>query len=683
MRCIEMETLEKVLAGQKSGELSGPIGKVLVECEHISQEDLDAALHYQLVEELLEIFYWSDVGYEFYSVPPEQALRDRADRLTRVDGGEDANRILLDVTKIIDDIDKFNQATPSMKDVYEIIGDREKYVAEHEVEDCVVELLDLIDGEHDMGEVLKAIRLSRLDAMELFYHFKSIDLIRAKNSFELIMLSENRRNSFSAAKRARLYERAAELGAEGFEISLRTAEAYEELEQFEKAADHYLAHAKSVEESGTDEDAVEAIAKAIELRPERTDVLEFRASLLHRLGKNEEAAEDLLRLAGLRRARKEHALAEQALDTALQLTPENEEIRLARIAVIEEIGETSRAARACLELACLRELAKELEGAFEMARRAVSMEPGAIRFRTALANLLTRAEKNDEAADALGEIVPIVLERAAGNHGRVILVLTALRARLDDLSARTSGAMEKIAEGWIELDEKDEALEVLSDAGEARIAQGLLEEAERAFRRTVEISPDDDDLAETLALVQARNGAKEHALARLRGIAGRLQKQENTERAEKVYREMLRIDPFCPDAVLQLARMKVDAGEKKEAAAGLHRVGDLYKVTDNLEEAVTHLDEACRLDPGNPAYVRDLADALGRALKTEKSMETYDALLAMLRARSEHTGVIDLARRMLESDADHKVALEAMMDAYSGLGEELRSRVKGSAAEVT
>ncbi|MEN8150589.1 MAG: DUF4388 domain-containing protein, partial [Planctomycetota bacterium] len=73
MRCIEMETLEKVLAGQKSGELSGPIGKVLVECEHISQEDLDAALHYQLVEELLEIFYWSDVGYEFYSVPPEQA----------------------------------------------------------------------------------------------------------------------------------------------------------------------------------------------------------------------------------------------------------------------------------------------------------------------------------------------------------------------------------------------------------------------------------------------------------------------------------------------------------------------------------------------------------------------------------------------------------------------------------
>ncbi len=56
--------------------------------------------------------------------------------------------------------------------------------------------------------------------------------------------------------------------------------------------------------------------------------------------------------------------------------------------------------------------------------------------------------------------------------------------------------------------------------------------------------------------------------------------------------------------------------------------------------------------------------------------------LAMLRARSEHTGVIDLARRMLEHDPDHKVALEAMMDAYSGLGEDLRGRVKGSAAEV-
>ena len=34
MRALEMETLEEVLAKQKSGELKGPIGKVLVELAH-------------------------------------------------------------------------------------------------------------------------------------------------------------------------------------------------------------------------------------------------------------------------------------------------------------------------------------------------------------------------------------------------------------------------------------------------------------------------------------------------------------------------------------------------------------------------------------------------------------------------------------------------------------------------
>jgi len=681
MRTLEMTTLQEVLADQKNGKVEGPLGKILVERGHITQEDLDAALHYQLVEELLEVFYWNDVAYEFYSVPPDEALRGRAGRLTRVDGSEEAHRILLDVTKIIDDIEKFNNATPSLKDVYEIVGDREKYIEEHEVADYVLELLDLIDGERDMGEVLKALRLSRLDAMELFYHLKSIGMIRDKSSFELLMLAENRRNSFPAAKRARLYERAAELGVEGFEISIRTAQAYEELEQYDKAADHYFAHAKGMEEQGTLEEAVEAASKAIKLRPERADILQYRAGLLEKLGKKKDAAADLVLLARLLRGRKQFSFAEKALLHALALTPEDESIRIARIETIEDSGESRRAAQASLELAVRRDRAGNLPGAFEMMERAVSAEPRAIRFRTAQANLLTRAEKNAEAADALGEIVPIVMDRTSRYPERGIRVLTALRGRLEDLRARTSEAMEKIAEGLLSFGRKEEALKVLADAGEARIAHGHLVLAQEAYRRAVDLAPEDLDMAETLALVQARNGAKEHALARLRGIASQFWKRGKLERAERAYREMLRLDPFSPDALLELARLKADKGLKKEAAAGLYQIGHLYKVTGNLEDAVTYLDEACRLDPGNPGYVRGLAEALGQALKTEAAMDSFDALLAMLRARSDHTGVIDLAMKMLEQDPAHQEAAEAMMDAYRALGDDVRTRVNEKTGE--
>jgi len=327
-------------------------------------------------------------------------------------------------------------------------------------------------------------------------------------------------------------------------------------------------------------------------------------------------------------------------------------------------------------MAVRRDRADDFGGAVEMSERAVKAAPKSIRFRTALANLLTRGEKNAAAADALGEIVPIVLERTPRNPDRGIRVLTALRDRIENLNARTSEAMEKIAEGLVTLGRKDEALQVLSDAGEARIAHGHLVLAEKAYRRAVELAPEDLDIAETLALVQARNGAKEHALARLRGIASQFWKRGKLDRAERAYREMLRLDPFCPDALLELARLKADKGLKKEAAAGLFQIGHLYKVTGNLEDAVTYLDEACRLDPGNPGYVRGLADALGQAFKTEKAMDSLDALLAMLRARSDHTGVIDLAKKMLEQDPAHKEATEAITDAYRALGDDVQTLVK-------
>ncbi|MHC4470249.1 MAG: hypothetical protein ACYS99_04730, partial [Planctomycetota bacterium] len=116
------------------------------------------------------------------------------------------------------------------------------------------------------------------------------------------------------------------------------------------------------------------------------------------------------------------------------------------------------------------------------------------------------------------------------------------------------------------------------------------------------------------------------------------------------------------------ARMKADQGERKEAAAHLHQVGQLYRTAGIIEEAAQHIDEACRLDPSNPLYVRSLAEVLGHALKGEKSVDPLEKLLAMLRARNDHTGSIDVALRILAIEADHQLAKGALKGAYEALG---------------
>ncbi len=150
-------------------------------------------------------------------------------------------------------------------------------------------------------------------------------------------------------------------------------------------------------------------------------------------------------------------------------------------------------------------------------------------------------------------------------------------------------------------------------------------------------------------------------------------KREKLDRAERAYKEMLRLDPFSPDALLELARLKADQGQKKAAAAQLFQIGHLYKTAGNLEDAVTYFDESCRYDPGNTTYVRELAEVLGKALKTEESLDSFDALLAMLRARSDHTGVIDVAMRILDIDPDNEDATDALSESYRSLGRRVKS----------
>ena len=121
MGALELDELREVLEERQDGRTVGQLGKVLIERGLIGEEDLEAALRYQVIEEIIEIFYWRDVSYEFYSGDPQETIRARIEGFTRVGGSQDAGGMLLQVTKVLDDVEKFNKIAPSMKDVYDVV----------------------------------------------------------------------------------------------------------------------------------------------------------------------------------------------------------------------------------------------------------------------------------------------------------------------------------------------------------------------------------------------------------------------------------------------------------------------------------------------------------------------------------------------------------------------------------
>lgn len=677
---LEIDDLKRVLAEVEGSGVR--IGEALLERGLITRPDLEAALEFQMVEELLDVFHWKDPKFDFYEGDAEHEILQAQDGLTPVGGPRDAQGLLLEVTRVLDETDKYRAATPSMHDVYEAVGDPVVYLQQEGAPDRERETTLLLDGVRDLSEVVRDARMTRFEVRGLFYRLKSAGIIRSKNAFELLMLAENQQSSLTPTKRVRLLERAMELGVEGFDLAHRLAEIYEEMGDGPRAAARFVESARDMIRSGNHNAACQSATRAVQADPGNTVVREFRARLLSESEADEEMIVEVLATAELHSRAGRPAEADRMLRAALSRVPGHEDLLLARIGILRNLGKKRLASSSAIALARRQEQLRNLEGALTAIRRAVGIAPESFRARTAHIDLLLRMGDRNTAAAEVGELADVACRRLNGRPRRANLVLDSLVERLAGMGAVPSASMDRIGEHYIALGERKRALRTFVRAGEARIAAGMWAEARKAFTLAADLEPSDVDLSETLALIHARMGDRDHAIARLTSIAQHLIENGELARAEKAIREVLGLNPYSPDALRELAGLKSDLGKSVEAGELLHRLGYLHLSAGNLDGAVESLDEACRQDPTNPRHFRALADCLARVLRTEKSIDTYDSLLTRLRASSDHIGALDVALRVLHIKPGHAPAQQVLETEYRLLGEQLKSATAAGALET-
>ncbi len=675
---VEIEELKEALGEIQSSE--EPIGEALLARNLITQPELDAALEFQMVEELLDVFHWKDLDFEFYEGDTEQEGFAGTEDLTSVGAPRDAQSLLLEVTRVLDETDKYRTATPSMHDVYESVGDPVVYLDQEGAPQREKDTTLLLDGVRDLSEVVRDARMTRFEVRGLFYRLKSAGIIRSKNAFELLMLAENQQDSLSATKRVRLLERAMELGLEGFDLAHRLAEIYVEMGDGARAAARFLESARDMIRRGNHAAACESVTKAVQADPANTVVREFRARLLSENQADEEMVAEVLETAELHSQAGRPAEADRMLRAALTRVPDHEGLLLARVDILRSLGNTRLASSSALALARRQEENQNPQGALTAIRRAVGIAPESFRARTAHIELLLRMGDRTTAASEVGQLAEVAFRRLKDKPNRACTVLDALVDRLADMGAMPSASMDRIAEQYRTLGEQNRALSAFIRTGEARIAMGMWSEAHKAFTRAADLKPDDVDLSETLALIDGRMGNRDHAISRLTSIAAQLIENGEPERAEKAIREILGLNPFSPDALRELARLKAELGRTKEAAELMHRLGHLSLASGDLDGATESLEDACRLDPRNSRHFRALADCLARVLKTKRSIDTYDHLLAKLRSRGDHIGALDVALKMLRIDPGHAPAGRVLETEYRLLGEQVKSATMGLAA---
>jgi tetratricopeptide (TPR) repeat protein len=680
MRVLELADLQRVLEDKEAGRVSLPVGEEFVVRGLVSEADLATAVNYQMTEEILEIFYWHEYSYEFFGGSMEKTLLHLSSEYTRVGGDQDVQELLLNVSRIVDEIRKFNQVTPSLRDVYELTVDPEAHLESVGRPPELVELLRLIDGSRDLREILKEIRLNRFEVLELLFRLRTGGIIRPKNSFELLMLAENQRRSLTPERLARLYERVRELGVEGFDVTERLAGVYEESGDATRAAGLFVEHSRRALEAGDPATAGRSAKRAVDLFPDSVEFRELLIRVLLGAGDRVTAVDELSALAGIFAAKEDTGNELKTLSRAHALGSGDRDLLLRIGRANLKLGRMRSAAGAFVRLGegCAR--AGEADRALEHMREAVRACPENSRFRWILTVELRKAGRAAEAGEEARRLIPAAWERCERSGRRSSAVRGALRAlcaRLQSLELGDSAPVGVLADALARCGDVGGAKALLSEAARKAKAEGRLDECREALGRASELAPEDVGVRSVLAGVLVELGDVEAAVPELLSVARLHAARGESSEAELNLRRVLEMRPISPDVMLELAELLLGERREKDAAELFARIGNLNRAAGASARAAEFLDRACQVDPGEPTHLRALAEALGEVLDMDRSVESFERLVALLRGRGDHAAALDAGLKVLEARGPANGLDRVLRESWRALGERLDLLVSG------
>ncbi len=672
MRAIEQADLARVLEEQRAGKFRRPLGEELLARGLVSRENLAAAVLHQMTEELLEIFYWREYSYEFFSGPVERVLEQLKPEYTRVGGDQDVQELLLNVSRIVDEIEKFNRITPSLRDIYELAADPEEILAGSDPDGGLTDILRLVDGQRDIRDIIRDMRMNRFEVLELLCELRTQGWIRPKNAFELLMLAENQRRALPPEKLVRIYERVRELGVEGFDVTLRLAQVHAEAGNGTLAADFYEKHARNCLAEGDYAGAESSARRAVELSPDSLPRRGLLVTALGALSRAEEEVAELLAMADLSRRAGDHREETVALGLAMVLRPDDAGLLDRYAEALAGQGRARAAAGALLSLARRRGETGDRAGAEQALRRATGLRPRAPRARLRLVEHLLRGGQVTEAAEEARLLVPLMAEVCGRRARKPDRHLLGLARRLRAQGLRDLEVTLLIAESLSRGGSDDTAKRIFADAASSLAGADRLAERREVLARAAAAFPDDGDLRESLAETLVEAGQAREALEVLAGLARRARTQGDLPAADRLYRRMLRASPVCPEALEGLAEVLLAEGKEADAAGVLVQVGDLYRATGDASRAAEKYDHACRLSPGEPRFLRALAEALSESLGMAGSAGCWERLMQALSQRGEHAAAIEAGLRIVPARGRGGDLARDLEVCYRALGARLR-----------
>jgi len=628
---ITEEQLHEALHKQKDWNVD--LGGALLKLGSVKEDEIRKALHFQIMEEVCEIFTWSDVHCEFTPGEPPESIT----KLSR-DGVQiavNAESMVMEAARRIDEWEILKQMFPSMQDVLVATPKAFHYYSESEDSQAEIEVLSYIDGVRDVDEILEKARMSKFDALKTLYKLLEAKEIAPIEPVQLVQLAINCSATGQLGKCAKLYERALELNVSDLDLEIRLAKTYEALGTGDKAIEMYARHAEKAMESNQLENAVLSYHKIVTLDKWQIEAHEKLTQAFVKLNRREEAIKEARRLADKLTEKDEEARAVaiwEKMKVALPDSPEPYE------QLAELHGNSDRMVQAIIELenlAGLYQVNEQPDKAVDTYRMMLKLDKECVQARLSLSATLADMGETEEAVREYNALAETLSKSGVIHDTGNWSFLIDIYEKILDLEPNNVLAREWLTKAYIENKMIDKALICLRQIAEAKRAEGRLKEVPEHLKEIIKLQADDIETQMELAKVYLELDDNPHAVEVLRNVINMSLQKKEFGIARKAADRVLKASPHDLIAHRALAEIYEDVGETDKQARELKIVGWLCYCGGDFKAAVDSFSKVLSLDPDHTDIKIVLPELFFMLGEKKRAFDEYLILAAEMMKRND------------------------------------------------
>ncbi|MGC8739898.1 MAG: tetratricopeptide repeat protein [Candidatus Sumerlaeaceae bacterium] len=420
----------------------------------------------------------------------------------------------------------------------------------------------------------------------------------------------------------------------------------------------HLRVADLAEQSGNLRKALAHLAMALEIEPEREDVIKRRANILERLDDPELARAAHRDYLALLEKRGNHAELVEEFRRYLEKWPDELEIRRKLVVALEQLGRTSDALaelRVILQAARQQADLPQQRGILEQMIRLSPDDPD---LRLGLADVLILLGEKDEALHlyeeiatrALDEDDPELAEKAFARalefqprEERLLRIGVRIAHRRGDLER-----IEQLALQLAQLGQLDILISFYREQVAAALSEGKVDSAEHYAAKWLELEPQSQEALEAAAVVAERRGDAQAAVHYLQVLADYY---AATGAPEAALEKLVRAENLAPEEIAikeKLLKLLLANGRAEQAAEVASRMVDLARARGDEDQALLWLDQLAQIRPEDFQILRERAETTYRTRGAQAALPLYEQLLEAYKRTGKAEATVELYKELLQ-----------------------------------